>query len=128
MKLFKENLVLSFAVTLLAEIGFSIIGVIAIYRRFSLLACINTLSIESLIFLMIGLIIFIIQGGFFDAIAYSFHRFARTLRKKQLIDVDAEAPLETLKKRGGPRWAVTWPLIIVSLSFFILSLCLSGLS
>ncbi|WKB35059.1 DUF3899 domain-containing protein [Terrilactibacillus sp. S3-3] len=95
---------------------------------FSLLAYINILSMESLIFLMIGLILFIIQGGFFDAIVYSFHRFSRTLKKKkQLIDVDDETPLEALKKRDGSRWAVTWPLIILNLLFFILSLGLSGL-
>ncbi|GAY75892.1 hypothetical protein NBRC111894_1446 [Sporolactobacillus inulinus] len=45
---------------------------------------INHLSVVSLLSLNLGLIIFIIQGGFFDGMTYSFKRVARAFRKNSL--------------------------------------------
>ncbi|WP_241654946.1 DUF3899 domain-containing protein [Sporolactobacillus shoreae] len=94
-------------------------------HQLSLFGFADSIGLISLIFMTAGLILFIIQGGFFDGIAYSFRRFARAVRKKQLGDVDAEAPMAEFKIRDGSRWSITWPLLFVSLALFGLSLLLS---
>ncbi|MFX3618868.1 MAG: hypothetical protein ACE3JK_15275 [Sporolactobacillus sp.] len=52
---------------------------------------------------------------------------ARTLRKRQLGNADAEAPLAELKRHdGSERWAITWPLVLIGAAFFTISLILSA--
>jgi hypothetical protein len=92
---------------------------------FSLLVFINYLSVVSLLFFNLGLIIVIIQGGFFDGAAYSFKRFIRATRKKALQEEDAEAPLEEYKRRDGKRALITWPLIVDSILLFLCSILLT---
>lgn len=88
---------------------------------------IDGLSTISLLFFCAGLSIFVYQGGFFDGMIYSFKRFARSVRNKQLGENDAEAPLTEFKHHDGNRSSITWPLIFDSLFLFIVSLIMSFL-
>ncbi|RYM01770.1 DUF3899 domain-containing protein [Sporolactobacillus sp. THM7-7] len=96
-------------------------------QPFSLFALIDALATISLIFLTIGLIVFVIQGGFFDRMIESFRRFSRSARYKRLGEIDAEAPIIEYKRGDGRRSPITWPLIFTSLLLFVLSLFLSVL-
>ncbi|WP_139693855.1 DUF3899 domain-containing protein [Sporolactobacillus terrae] len=118
-----KNLYLFF---LFVEILISIVTQGLFARAFSLITLINHLSVVSLLSLNLGLIIFIIQGGFFDGMTYSFKRVARAIRKKQLGQQEAEAPLAEMKHRdGSQRWPITWPLICSSIFLFIITLLIS---
>lgn len=124
-KLFEKKRSITFIIVFAVELLASFAAMLFRNHQFSLFSLTDSLGLVSLIFLTAGLIIFVIQGGFFDGIVYSFRRFARSVRKKQLGDVDAEAPMAEYKIRDGSRWPVTWPLLFVSLILFILSLLLS---
>ncbi|BBN98461.1 DUF3899 domain-containing protein [Sporolactobacillus terrae] len=120
-----KNLYLFF---LFVEILISIVTQGLFARAFSLITLINHLSVVSLLSLNLGLIIFIIQGGFFDGMTYSFKRVARAIRKKQLgqQEAEAEAPLAEMKHRdGSQRWPITWPLILSSLLLFVTTVLIS---
>ncbi|GEB76561.1 DUF3899 domain-containing protein [Sporolactobacillus inulinus] len=118
-----KNLYLFF---LFVEILISIVVQGLSDRSFSLITLINHLSVVSLLSLNLGLIIFIIQGGFFDGMTYSFKRVARAFRKKQLGEQEAEAPLAEMKHReGSQRWPITWPLILSSLVLFVTTVLIS---
>ncbi|RYL91473.1 DUF3899 domain-containing protein [Sporolactobacillus sp. Y61] len=92
---------------------------------FSVHALTDALGTISLLAFNVGLIIFIIQGGFFDGMIYSFKRFSRSVRKSRLGDQDTEPPLSQYKIRDGKRTGITWPLIIISAFYFLLSLAVA---
>ncbi|MDD9147284.1 DUF3899 domain-containing protein [Sporolactobacillus sp. CQH2019] len=127
MKFLLHKPLISYFSVLSAELLLALFAQYFSPHAFSLISLLNSLSIVCLLFLSAGLIIFIIQGGFFDGIIYSFKRFSRTVRKNRLGDADAEAPLAEYRKRSGRRSPFTWPLIWVSLSLFCLSLAVSVL-
>lgn len=128
MKIRFNKLRISYLVIIIAELLLTLLAQFFSARPFSLITMINVLSTVSLVFLTIGLVIFIIQGGFFDSMVYSFKRFSRAVRKNRLGEADAEAPLAEYQRRDGQRSILTWALIFVSLFFFLLSLVLSFLA
>lgn len=87
----------------------------------------DSLGTISLIAFNVGLIIFIVQGGFFDSMVYSFKRFSRSMKKNRLGEQEAEAPLAEYKIRNGRRAPITWPLIFVSAAYFLFTLAIAGL-
>ncbi|MTT30563.1 DUF3899 domain-containing protein [Terrilactibacillus sp. BCM23-1] len=122
---YKRTFIL-FSIIFLIESIACLVGLAYVYHHYTFLYLLNALSMTGLTFLALGLIIFIVQSGFFDATIYSFHRFFKSNRKKQLIDDEDEiddnfAP--QLNKKASRGFAV--PLISVSLIFFIMSLILS---
>ncbi|MET1248104.1 MULTISPECIES: DUF3899 domain-containing protein [Sporolactobacillus] len=125
MNLFKTNVRFLFMFIFLIEITIALLLLWLLHAPFSLLVFINYLSVVSLLFFNLGLIIFIIQGGFFDGAAYSFKRFVRATRKKALQEEDAEAPLEEYNRRDGKRALITWPLIVDSILLFLCSILLT---
>lgn len=86
--------------------------------QYSLLAFANASFIIGLFALIIGLIIFVIQGGFFDFMYYSFKKVRHSFKK----DSDLVSHFEP---RDGSRVAITYPLIFSGIALFILSLILS---
>ncbi|MCO7126671.1 DUF3899 domain-containing protein [Sporolactobacillus shoreicorticis] len=93
---------------------------------FSIRSIVDGLSTVSLLFFSAGLLLFVYQGGGFDGVVYSFRRFARSIRNRQIGENDAEAPLAEMKHHDGKKRAsITWPLIIDSCLLFIASLLLS---
>lgn len=124
-KKINKRMIVFYMVISAAELLVSFVIMFIRSHQLNLFSFTDSIGLASMIFLSTGLIIFIVQGGFFDGIAYSFRRFARTMRKRQLGDVDAEAPMAEYKIRNGYRWLITWPLILVSLLLFLLSLILS---
>jgi len=109
-------LVFEFVLTLFSQLIFS---------SLSYLAFINHLSVISLLFFNFGLIVFIVQGGFFDGVVYSFKRFVRATRKKTFQEEDTEAPMAEYRHRNGKRSFIIWPLLLDSLFLFLLSIFLS---
>nr|WP_239529260.1 DUF3899 domain-containing protein [Sporolactobacillus spathodeae] len=88
------------------------------WPRYSLLTFANASFIIGLFALIIGLIIFVIQGGFFDFIYYSFKKVRHSFKK----DSDLVGRFEP---RDGSRAVITYPLIFSGIALFILSLILS---
>lgn len=125
MNLSKTNILFLFTFIFLLEITIALLLLWLLHAPLSLLAFINYLSVVSLLFFNFGLIIFIIQGGFFDGAAYSFKRFVRATRKKVLQEEDVEAPLEEYSRRDGKRTPITWPLIVDSIFLFLCSILLT---
>ncbi|WP_010631322.1 DUF3899 domain-containing protein [Sporolactobacillus vineae] len=108
-----------------AELVLTILTMLIRNRSLSYFALADALGLVGLLCLTAGLILFIFQGGFFDGILYSFRRFARAWRQKQLHEPDPETPLAEYKVRDGRRWPVTWPVLAVSLILVLVSLLLS---
>ncbi|GGL45826.1 DUF3899 domain-containing protein [Sporolactobacillus putidus] len=125
MKIQLKRRQISYLVIIIVELLLTLFAQLLSVQPFSLIAIINALSVVSLVFLTIGLVIFVIHGGFFDGIVYSFKRFSRDIRKNRLGEADAEAPLAEYRKRDGQRPPLTWPLIWISFFLFCLSLVLS---
>ncbi|MCO7174506.1 DUF3899 domain-containing protein [Sporolactobacillus kofuensis] len=125
MKVFLTNFRISFLYIGLVEVVLVMISQFLYHDPFSMLSLIDAVSMVSLFFFSIGLIMFIYQGGAFDGILYSFKRFARATRNKRLGEHDVEAPLAEFKHRDGKRSFVVWSLIFDSLVLFIFSLIFS---
>ncbi|MFX3619607.1 MAG: DUF3899 domain-containing protein [Sporolactobacillus sp.] len=110
-----------------SELGVCLIGQFFLSHPFSFLNLANAAGMVGLLSLLLGAVIFIVQGGFFDSIVYSFKRVSRTLRKRKLGAADAEAPLAELRRHdGSERWSITWPFLIIGATLFIISLILSA--
>lgn len=127
MRVFFTNFRLSFFTIGLLELFFTLAIQFLYQKPFIVRSLIDGLSTSSLLFLCLGLIIFVLQGGFFDGMIYSFKRFARSIRNRQLGENEAEAPLKEYKHRDGKRSPIIWPLIFDSLFLFIVSLVISFL-
>jgi hypothetical protein len=112
-------------IVLAGELILTLLSMLIRNRSFSYFALADALGLIGLLSLMIGLILFIIQGGFFDGILYSFRRFARSWRQKQLGEADPETPMAEYKIHDGRHWPVTWPILTVSLIMILISLFLS---
>ncbi|MFD2617109.1 DUF3899 domain-containing protein [Terrilactibacillus laevilacticus] len=120
------KILITFGVIFLIESIACLVGLKYVYHHYTFLYLLNALSMTGLTFLALGLIIFIVQSGFFDAIVYSFKRFFRANRKKQLIDYEDDGPdnfTPRLQKKGSK--GITLPLILISLLLFLISLILS---
>ncbi|MDN3954203.1 DUF3899 domain-containing protein [Sporolactobacillus laevolacticus] len=127
MKVFFTNFRRSFLSIGLIELVFTLAIQFLYQKPFKIRSLIDGLSTISLLFLCLGLIIFVLQGGFFDGMIYSFKRFARSIRNRQLGEDEAETPLKEYKHRDGKRSPIIWPLIFDSLFLFIVSLVISFL-
>ncbi|MFC7393095.1 DUF3899 domain-containing protein [Scopulibacillus cellulosilyticus] len=97
------------------------------YHKFNLLSFVNALSLTALILLIVGLIVWIVQGGFFDGFIFGFKIFNRASRKRKA----AKLGLDDYEADDDPRmsqhskWSMSFPLIIMSLIFFVISFLLS---
>ncbi|MFT8708962.1 MAG: DUF3899 domain-containing protein [Sporolactobacillus sp.] len=84
---------------------------------FSLITLSDACFIISLPSLIIGAVIFVVQGGFFDFMSYSFKKVRHSFKR------DAE-PVGEFEVRSGARASITYPLIISGALFFLISLLL----
>lgn len=114
-----------YSIILSGELVLTFLTMLIRDHSLSYFALTDALGLVGLICLVAGLILLIIQGGFFDGIIYSFRRFSRSWRQKQLGESDSEAPMAEYKIRDGSHWPVTWPMLIVSLIIILISLFLS---
>lgn len=125
MRVFFTNFRRSFLSIGLLELVFTFAIQFLYPKPFVIRSLIDGLSTISLLFLCFGLIIFVFQSGFFDGMIYSFKRFARSIRNRQLGENEAEAPLKEYKHRDGERSPIIWPLIIDSFFLFVFTFVLS---
>lgn len=95
------------------------------YKELSLLTVINSSSIIAILLIIIGLIFFIIQGGFFRGIVYSFRRYRKVFSRRR----DYEEGQETLSDYSDlpdvVKFPMTFPLIFIGISIFLIDLILS---
>lgn len=93
-------------------------------HSFDYLAWINILFLCSLLVTMVGGILFVIQGGFFNGIYRSFKHFFRSINKVEEVIQDVEG-----KRDDGIPYKLkigwTFPLLIAGLILFVFSLFLS---
>lgn len=114
-----------YGVVLAAELVLTLLTMLLRNHSFSYFALTDALGLVGLLCLTVGLILFIFQSGFLDGIIYSFRRFARSWRQKQLGEADPETPMAEYKTHEGIHWPVTWPILAVSLLAILVSLLLS---
>lgn len=114
-----------YGVVLATELVLTLLTMLLRNHSFSYFALADALGLVGLLCLTVGLILFIFQSGFLDGIIYSFRRFARSWRQKQLGEADPEAPMAEYQIREGTHWPVTWPILAVSLMAILVSLFLS---
>ncbi|HET7629716.1 MAG TPA: DUF3899 domain-containing protein [Bacillales bacterium] len=89
--------------------------------EWSLLSVINAAFLASLLLLIVGASLFVISGGFFNAIVYSFRRFFRKGTKMgKLLEGDDE---DDIPKPVS--FSITYPLLIVGGILFIVTMILS---
>lgn len=103
----------------------SVLLMVWMYRQWSLIAFINSASIIALIFLMVGGMLFVVQGGFFSGIAYSFKRFYKKTTKTGEILDEIEGDEEDRYEPKTHSFSLTYPLILVGAVLFVLTLALS---
>ncbi|MGC4375390.1 DUF3899 domain-containing protein [Fictibacillus sp. Mic-4] len=71
-------------ITILLSVIFNFI----FFHSLSLLALVNTLFYLSLALFLFGLLLYVLKGGFFDAIVLSFRRFIKKSGKTRMEDFD----------------------------------------
>lgn len=107
-------------------IGAILVSLISVLTHMDniMLAFINAVGVIGLIYLGVGIIILIYQGGFFRGISYGFKRFFIVISDKygDLRPEDSGKPPEPLSNIRHPSII---PLILIGLLLFALSLLLS---
>jgi hypothetical protein len=93
------------------------------FDDFSLLSMINSVSIISLCFLIIGGFMFTSRGGFFDAITLSFRRVSNRLSKRRQILQDDLDTMALPSDFFG--YNITMAFLISGSILFVLSFVLS---
>ncbi|SDZ61680.1 protein of unknown function [Evansella caseinilytica] len=83
-------------ITLCTALLLSLIGSISLYREITLLSWANTLFLCSLLLLMVGGTLSVIQNGFFNSMIRSFQHFLRSIDKTTAVLQDIEG-----KKQPG---------------------------
>jgi hypothetical protein len=114
-----------YLVSIFSALILSVLLMVWMYKQWSLLAFINSASIIALIFLMVGGILFVVEGGFFSGIAYSFKRFYKKTTKTGKILDEIEKGEEDKYEPKTHSFSLTYPLILVGTVLFVVALALS---
>lgn len=93
------------------------------FQSWTMIAFIDAITIASLVLIIIGSFLFVIEGGFFSSITYSFRRFyKRTSKKWQMLNETEEDGEYYVEKQS---FSITVPLLLIGFLTFGLALCLS---
>ncbi|TCP29755.1 uncharacterized protein DUF3899 [Scopulibacillus darangshiensis] len=117
--------------TAIAGIILMVIVMFFFYDALTRLSFINSLFNTGLILLVIGCIIFVIQGGFFNGFVFGFKRFFNSISRKASYIKEIEDDLKKdnkkeeenyIKKERSPS---QWSCMIIGVIFLIVSFVLS---
>lgn len=94
-----------------------------LYRTFTILVLVNTFFMTGLFCFLIGIVLFLIQGGSFNGITYSFKRFfKRTTRTGEMLrEVTPEEEEESYLPKER-YFSLTYPLLLTGGILSIVSL------
>lgn len=115
----KTNIILVLTVCL------SLITSTIIEHAFNLLAWTNTLFLYSLFLLLLGGLLFVIQGKFFSGIIRSFKQFYRTVSKADKVIREVEGTSDDTVKPFRLEFKLTFPLLLSGLILFGFTLACS---
>lgn len=101
-----------------------------VYKSFTLLSFINAAGVAGILFIVAGCVLLVVGGGFFNGIAYSFKRFFdKATRTGEMIasltEEEPEDKNEPLYRTENESYTMTYPLMVVGVLLFIVSLILS---
>lgn len=103
-------------------VSLSLIISIIMQRTFDLLYWTNTLFLCSLFLLILGGVLFVIQGHFFTGIVRSFKHFVRSISKAERLIREVEGKSNGFKKPYTLEFNLTFPLLLSGLILFTLTL------
>ncbi|HEU5139084.1 MAG TPA: DUF3899 domain-containing protein [Bacillales bacterium] len=115
----------SYAITFTAAVILSLLIMAGIYKEVSFLSAINSASLASLILIIVGASMLVVQGGFFNGISYSFKRFYRKSLKSTEGFEDEVDDNEEDYRPTQRTFSFTFPALIVGILLFLLTLALS---
>lgn len=99
---------------------------IFMFASITVISLMNAITLTSMILFVLGAILFIIEGGVFYGIIYSFRRFLKKTAQAEKIEdgfEDNEQNLEYNPKKYN--FPYTYPFLVVGIVLFFLSLCTS---
>lgn len=115
----KLKLVLLFAGCI---VGCSILASLLINQSMSMLAIVDNGFLVSLTFVIIGATLFVVQGGLFNGIAYSFKRFFSRVSKNGAYAYELDGDMGFVE---SPMYSLTYPLLFTSLFCNLISIFFS---
>lgn len=86
----KQQFIWTFVIGVILSLVFTFI----LYNTFTLLAIVNATFLVSLLYLVFGAALFLVQSGFFNGITYSFKRFFRRTKKIDEMIYESNPQLE----------------------------------
>ncbi|GAA0606042.1 hypothetical protein GCM10009001_24130 [Virgibacillus siamensis] len=112
--------------TFIIGVILSLILTYLIYKTFTLLAIVNATFLVSLLYLIIGSALFLVQSGFFNGITYSFKRFFRRTRKidEMIYEVNPEAEEESYLPKEH-HFPIAYPILASGSIFFVVTLLIA---
>ncbi len=106
---------------------------VVFYKSIGSLALINSAFLTGLVLFIAGAVFFVIQGGFFDGVAFGMKRFFTSIsRSAEYAHSIEEENKKLSENKHKPRviksrLALTYPLITAGLLFILLSMIASYL-
>lgn len=103
----------------------TLLFMLTMFRDWTLLALVNAVSMASLLLVIVGAILFVVGGGFFYGIAYSFRRFfKKTSKSWQMLD---EIEKDEEFRPTTHSFSMTVPFLVVGGVLFLVTLGVSFL-
>ncbi|MBM7644017.1 small-conductance mechanosensitive channel [Scopulibacillus daqui] len=121
----KESGIKHYAIAFVIELLLTVLFMVIRYHQFNLLSFANALALSSLALLIVGLIVWIIQGGFFDGFILGFKLFKRASRKRRAAKLGLDDEEEDVRIHPHAKWPMSYPFILTGMAFFIVSMLLS---
>lgn len=100
----------------------SLLYTLLLKQSMTMLTIINHTFLASLAFTIVGAILFVVQGGLFNGIAYSFKRFFARVTKNGTYAYELDGDLEFVQ---APSYTFTYPLLLAGLIGCIITTILS---
>ncbi|WP_085521735.1 DUF3899 domain-containing protein [Tuberibacillus sp. Marseille-P3662] len=97
----------------ISSVILSVLITFLIYKQINMLTIVNGSFLVGLFYLIVGLVLYIIQGGFFNGITYSFRRFfRRTSRQGDIMNDISSADEEEALVPKDHDFPWTYPILI----------------
>lgn len=94
------------------------------YGQVSLIAFVNSGAMTGILFFVLGCIIYVAGGGFFNATLYSMKVFYKKMTRQGRMIAEAEGDEDEFEQRTF-KTPFTYPLLAVGIGLFLLTLVLS---